>query len=304
MTNGVRSWQMSLLAATLRRTHKPRYATREAAMARLSEPKSPSAPPAAVARRFHVTHDVVDSFEVFTVHPREDGARGREPGTVVYLHGGAYVGEIQKQHWKLIEDLVTELDRPVVVPIYGLAPTHHVAEALGLMQSVLEAAAASGPTYLVGDSAGGGLALAATSAWCAAGLPPPRGLTLIAPWLDASLTNVGIDEIEAVDPWLTRAGLVVCAESWSGALDLADSRVSPLFGDLTDVPLIDLYVGSHDITVADCRLLRDRLPDDRIRYHEQPGAVHVYPLLPTPEGRAARRDLIAHIKGCLTCVQS
>jgi hypothetical protein len=45
--------------------------------------------------------------------------------------------------------------------------------------------------------------------------------------------------------------------------------------------------------------LRDRLPVDRIRYHEQRGAVHVYPLLPAPAGRAARRALIAHINAAL-----
>jgi acetyl esterase/lipase len=289
---------MTLLAALLRRTHKPRYATRAAAVALLAEPKGPSAPPATLARRCHVTHDVVDGFEVYTVRPLDGGSSGDELGTVVYLHGGAYVGEIQRQHWELIEQLASQLSRPIVVPIYGLAPTHHVTEAMSLMQSVLEAAAAKGPTYLMGDSSGGGLALAAASAWSSAGLPPLLGLTLIAPWLDASLTNAGIDDIEPLDPWLTRAGLAVCAESWAGDLNVADSRVSPLFGDLANLPTIDLYVGDHDITVADCRLLRDRSADHRIVYHEQPGGVHVYPLLPIPEGRAARRMLIAHINDC------
>jgi acetyl esterase/lipase len=293
------SWQMMLLAAQLRRTRKPQYATRAAAVARLVEPKGPSAPPAGLGRRCQVTFDVIDSFEVFTVRPRDGIATSHDGGTVVFLHGGAYVGEIQPQHWKLIEELTTHLCRPVVVPIYGLAPAHHVLEAMALMQVVLEDATAVGPTYLVGDSAGGALALAAASAWCAAGLPPPRGLTLIAPWLDASLSNPQIAVIEHSDPWLSRTGLSVFAQSWAGTLDVADSRVSPLFGDLTDVPIIDLYVGDHDITVADCRLLRDRLPENRIRYHEQPGAVHVYPLLPAPEGREARRELIAHIKTCL-----
>lgn len=68
---------------------------------------------------------------------------------------------------------------------------------------------------------------------------------------------------------------------------------------MTTVPPIDLYVGDRDITVADCQLLRDRLAQDHIRYHEERGAVNVYPLLPTPEGRAARRDTIAHIKTAL-----
>ena len=48
----------------------------------------------------------------------------------IYLHVGAYVNEIQSAHWKLVTDLATQLGCSVVVPIYGLAPTHHAAEAL------------------------------------------------------------------------------------------------------------------------------------------------------------------------------
>jgi len=50
-----------------------------------------------------------------------------EPGGV---HVGAYVNEIQSAHWKLITDLATQLGCSVVVPIYGLASSHHAADAL------------------------------------------------------------------------------------------------------------------------------------------------------------------------------
>jgi acetyl esterase/lipase len=33
-----------------------------------------------------------------------------------------------------------------------------------------------------------------------------------------------------------------------------------------------------------------------IDYHEQPGLVHVYPLSPTPEGRAARRVIVESLR--------
>ena len=293
------SWQMSAVAVYMRLTRKRRYATAAAAAGRLTKPKGPAAPPANLARRCQLTRESVGGFDVYTVRSERTGTTTNNPATVIYLHGGAYVNEIQPQHWELIAELTTHLGCAVVVPIYGLAPQHHVDEALDLLRSVLGAATAAGPTYLVGDSAGGGLALAATLLWMSDGGPPVRGLTLIAPWLDVSLSNPGIAAIEPSDPWLSRPGLAVCGESWSGAVALDDPRVSPMFGDLDGVPPIDLYVGDRDITVADCRALRDRLPVSRLRYHEQPGAVHVYPLLPVPEGRAARRELIAHIRATL-----
>jgi acetyl esterase/lipase len=294
------SWQMTAIAAYLRLARKPRYATAAAGAARLAQPKGPSAPPTTLTRRHHVTQETVATFDVYTVRPQVSQASTRNPGTAIYLHGGAYVGEIDPAHWKLIAELATHVGYPVMVPIYGLAPQHHVDEALALMHAVLDTATAAGPTYLAGDSAGGGLALAATLSWLASGGPPPRGLTLIAPWLDIALANPAIDDIEPSDPWLSRAGVRVCGQSWSGPVPPDDPRVSPLYGDLTDVPPIDLYVGDRDITVADCRTLRDLLPPDRLRYHEQPGAVHVYPLLPAPEGRAARRELIAHLNAAMS----
>ncbi|MCW2687971.1 MAG: esterase [Mycobacterium sp.] len=293
------SWQMKAIAIYLRLSRKRRYATAAAGASRLAQPKGPSAPPAELARHYDVTREAVETFDVYTVRPHGAPTSTQPRGTVIYLHGGSYVNEIDSKHWELIADLADTVGCQVMVPIYGLAPKHHVEEALTLMHAVLTTATAAGATYLVGDSAGGGLALAATLQWLGSGGTPPQGLTLIAPWLDISLTNPAIADIEASDPWLSRAGIRVCGQSWSGPVEPGDPRVSPLYGDFTDTPLIDLYVGDRDITVADCRLLRDRLPADRIRYHEQRGAVHVYPLLPAPEGRAARRELIAHINAAL-----
>ena len=144
------------------------------------------------------------------------------------------------------------------------------------------------------------MALSATRAWLDVDGAAPVGMTLIAPWLDVSLRNPAIAAVELRDPWLARPGLRVCGKSWAGPLDVGDPRVSPIYGDLGGLPPIELYVGDRDIIVSDCRLLRDQLPPDRLNYYEQPGAMHVYPLLPTPEGRAARRRLIDHARSCLS----
>ena len=64
---------------------------------------------------------------------RAKGAGATNQGsatTAIYLHGGAHVNEIPSAHWKLITDLATQLGCSVVVPIYGLAPSRHAADAL------------------------------------------------------------------------------------------------------------------------------------------------------------------------------
>ncbi len=286
------SWQMKLIRLYARACRRPRYASEQAAEAFLALPKKSSRPPKWLLRRHRVEVSVMDGSNVYRVQPKERRAE-RPGGETIYVHGGGYVSEIQHQHWRLIADLADATGSTVHVPIYGLAPDHHAAEAISLMQTVL--GHTSGPAYLIGDSSGGGLALAATMTWLAAGGRSPRGLTLISPWLDIALRNPDIDAVEPRDPWLARAGLRLCGARWAGDLPLDDPRVSPVFGDLTGLPPMDVYIGTDDILLPDCRTLRDAVKSGGIDYHEQLGAIHVYPLLPTPEGRTARRNILATV---------
>jgi hypothetical protein len=58
-----------------------------------------------------------------------------------------------------------------------------------------------------------------------------------------------------------------------------------------------VLVGTRDITLPDCRALRDRVgPGTELTYHEEPGAIHVYPLLPVPEAKAGRAAIVEHLR--------
>ena len=57
-----------------------------------------------------------------------------------------------------------------------------------------------------------------------------------------------------------------------------------------------MWVGTRDIMLPDCRELGARMPAGApFALHVQEGAIHDYPLLPTPEGRAARREIAARV---------
>lgn len=277
---------MSVVATVIRLTRQRKFATASHGRRVLAEPKAASAPPRSLTRRFDVSSTRDHGFDVYRVAPR-----GAPPGpAVIYLHGGAYVAEIVSQHWSLIGHLAAETGLAVHVPIYGLAPEHHGLEALDLVTKVI---ADVGRCYLAGDSAGGGLALIAAQA------APGRvaGLTLMAPWLDLTMSNPGIDQVEPHDPWLRRAGLHPMAAAWAGDVPLTDPRLSPIHGDLAGLPPTQILVGTRDITLPDCRLLRDRMPASvPLSYHEEPGAIHVYPLLPVSSARAGRSAIVSHIR--------
>ncbi|MEV6349547.1 alpha/beta hydrolase fold domain-containing protein [Actinoplanes sp. NPDC051851] len=288
------SWQMRGVAAFTRLAYRRRFLSEEAGHRTLHRAKGPSTPPSGLAKRFRLS---VDRAHGFDVHRLQAGAKPSET-VVVYLHGGAYTSEIVPQHWSLIADIATRTGCDVYVPIYGLAPAHHGLQALEFVTAVVTSLTASGRRcYLAGDSAGGGLALLTAQATGPTGI---AGLTVLAPWLDLSMANPGVDAIQPFDPWLSRPGLRPIAAAWAGGLELTDPRVSPLYGDLTDLPPLQILVGTRDITLADCRTLRDRLPlTSALTYHEEPGAIHVYPLLPVPESRAGRDAIVSHIRSCV-----
>src|SRR5690606_16521204 len=107
--------------------------------------------------------------------------------------------------------------------------------------------------------------------------------------------NPEVDALEPHDPWLSRAGLRPVADVWAGGLALTDPRISPLHGSFADLPPVEAYVGSRDITLPDTRVLVEKVQaaGGVATLHVADGSPHVHPLLPTPEGRAARRTLLA-----------
>lgn len=293
------SWQMQAVGWLMRATRKRKYVAPDGGPALLDAPKGPSEPPERMLGDLSVTTAQVDGFTVYDV-ARPGPAGEPDAPVVIYLHGGAFVNEIAKQHWDLIAELARELEAVVRVPIYGLTPDHHAPEAVALVAKLLGRAEEQGrPSYLIGDSAGGNLALvgAQQARGTVAGL---RGVTVMAPWLDLTMANPEIDALEPHDPWLARAALHHVAEVWADGTPLTDPMISPLFGEYDGLPPVDIWIGTRDITLPDTRILRDRLAEHgMVSYHEEPGAIHVFPLLPVPEGRAARPVLIEQIRRLL-----
>ncbi|RBY89749.1 alpha/beta hydrolase fold domain-containing protein [Blastococcus sp. TF02A-26] len=291
------SLQMRAVATVLRLTRKRAMATRERAHRRLAAPKGSAVPPATLGRRHDVTVREVGGFRCTTVAPRGRAATR----AAVYLHGGAYVSAIAPQHWALVSRLADAGVR-VEVPHYGLAPQHTHRDAYPFVTAVyreLLAEVDATDVSLAGDSAGGGLALGLAQTLGAAGLPQPRRIVLLSPWLDLTLGHPDLPTVERRDPWLVSTGLHVAAEAWAGGDDPTDPRLSPGNGPLAGLAPVHVYVGTREICLPDATALRERARDEgaAVEVTVCEGAVHVYPLVPAPEGRAARREIVREIAG-------
>lgn len=250
------------------------------------KPKAAAEPSSRMTQRLKITKTELKGFDLYEVRPNEPER------VIVYLHGGGYVNPIAKQHWQLIEHLAIETNALVYVPRYGLAPKHNVSEALEFVSAVLELASSQNlEIVLAGDSAGGGLAMASLQQFAEHRVSK---LVLISPWLDSDFDHAGMTELAQNDPWLIPDNLRYIARVWSGVEDHQDPRVSPLRGDLSLMPQTQLFIGSWDIFFYDCRILAEKLRAIGVdlEYHELQDALHVYPLLPTPEGVRARAQIV------------
>ena len=233
-------------------------------------------------------------WPAYTLTPKKGQARGG----VVYVHGGGWVNQIVMQHWQLAAQIAVEAGTSVVLPIYPLVPFGTAEQVVPAVADLVRTSTARyGSTCLAGDSAGGQIALSAAVLLRDDQHTAPR-IVLISPALDLSLTNPGIDLVQPNDPWLGRDGTRVFIEHWRGTLAISDPRVSPLAADLNGLGPLTVFSGTRDILNPDIRLLVDKAITAGIDvdYHQEQGLVHVYPLTPTPEGRAARALLIERLR--------
>lgn len=222
---------------------------------------------------------------IYTLTPRRaafDSRAGGEGGWhLVYTHGGGFVHPLTRSHWAIIAGLVDATGATVTVPIYPLAPEHqHPGTFLELEQvylGLLEQVAAE-RIVLCGDSAGGNLALAQALYYRERGLPLPGHLVLFSPWLDLTMSNPEAREIESRDISLRIDTLRRWGGWWAGPTDPRTPILSPIFADLRGLPPMQLYIGTDDVFLPDCRTLRDRLAvaGGRMLYDETPRGFHVF----------------------------
>jgi monoterpene epsilon-lactone hydrolase len=125
---------------------------------------------------------------------------------VLYLHGGGYVMGSPATHRKLAGDISRAAGVPVLVPDYRLAPEHpHPSgfnDAIDSYRWLLDRVGDAGAIAVAGDSAGGGLAMAALIAARDAGGPLPAALVCLSPWVDLDRRSVPLAR-EPSDPVLT-----------------------------------------------------------------------------------------------------
>ena len=217
---------------------------------------------------------------IFMISPKEVKNTKK---IILYLHGGSYVMELNNKHWNFLSDIVDDTDSTIIIPDYPLTPKYNYKDVFNMVEplykNILENK--SNKEFIVmGDSAGGGLALALVQKMGEDGIEMPDKTILLSPWLDVTLKNPDISKIEPNDPILNRLALKISGENYAGKDRKDLYLVSPINGPLEKLKNVTIFTGTYDILDADVKLLQKNANEKGIKIdvREYEKAVHVWML--------------------------
>ena len=237
--------------------------------------KEPSKIPDSLLWHFNIQETEQYARKIWTVSPVDS----KSNLIILYFHGGAYMSNLRREHWSLIEKLIIKTGAAIVVPDYPLTPEAGCKEAYDFIEDLFTGLKTDYPAkriIFMGDSAGGGLALGFTQKLRDENKKQPDQIIIFSPWLDVTMCNTDLESLDKEDNLLSIAGLKNAGQKYAGNFDLKDPRVSPIYGDLTGMCRISVFTGTRDILNADAKKLKQLMKDQNIgfNYFEYPDMFH------------------------------
>jgi acetyl esterase/lipase len=215
--------------------------------------------------------------------------------TLLHLHGGGYVMGDPAGSRGLTTRLALTTPATVYSVDYRLAPQHPfpaaVSDAVAVYAELIMRGADPARTALIGESAGGGLAMAALVAARDQGLPMPAACVALSPWADLACEGASHAALHGRDPLLTRDILLEMAGLYLGGHDPADPLASPVHADLAGLPPLLIQAGSEEVLRDDAVRLAEaaRARGVTVDLRIWPDMIHVWQMFGDllPEAEAA-----------------
>ena len=220
-----------------------------------------------------------------------------QDAVIVYVHGGGYcIGSIGT-HRALTTQIAASFAGRVVSLDYRMAPEHHcpaaIDDTVAAYRAVLDKGIAARRIVIAGDSAGGGLTIAALQAIRDAGLPLPGGGWVISPWVDLTGESETLRTKAETDLIITAATLNEFAAAYTADGNVLDARATPLNGSFQGLPPLLIQVGTAEGLLGDAIALAAKASaaDVSVTLQTWPHQQHVWHMFAAMLGEA--RDAIA-----------
>jgi epsilon-lactone hydrolase len=251
-------------------------------------------------RQYELADDVVVEPVVI------DGVRAEwtsTPGVdrcqaILYLHGGGYVIGSLDSHRHVAAEAGRAAQARTLALDYRLAPEHPfpaaVEDALAGYRFLLAEGVQPDAIAIAGDSAGGGLVVAAMMAIRDAGLRQPACGWTVSPWVDMEAIGETMTSKAATDPTVQKPAILDLAKLYLNGADPRSPLAAPIYGDLRGLAPLLIQVGAAETLLDDAiRLARIAgAADVAVNLQIWPEMIHVWHLY-HPELAAGRRAIAA-----------
>lgn len=207
-------------------------------------------------------------------------AQVNQKSVVVYLHGGGYVIGSATAYRNFAGQIAKRAGTLAFVAEYSLAPEHPFPAAHKDLQQILHTFVSDGfeRIALVGDSAGGGLALSVLTD-TSANATNIVGVVAISPWVDISLTGKSTVSRATADIILSKETLADAAGVYLGNYSKDDPRLPTLNGEFVNRLPVLVHVGDAEVLLDDAVRFADSAKNAGLEsvVHVWEGMPHVFP---------------------------
>jgi acetyl esterase/lipase len=219
---------------------------------------------------------------------------------VIQLHGGAYMSGYSDTYRRSAIQYLKITQRTSVMSVdYRLAPEHPypaaLEDAFDAYQMALKLGYSASRIIVVGDSAGGGLALALGLYLRDRQLVLPKAIITMSAWTDLAGEGESYLRNNMMDPLLGDKSAPLDVLAYAKPEELHDPYVSPAYGKYHDFTHLMMHVGSYEILESDTLTVAKKAamagnPVDVTIYR---GMFHVFQLAFSliPEAKKAWREI-------------
>ena len=217
---------------------------------------------------------------------------------IIYLHGGAYVEGIKENQIEFLKQLSKESNSKIVLPDYPLSPKYTYIDVFEMIKKIYNneintnnAENKKTNIVLMGDSAGGGMALGLLKQLEIESNTLPFKTILLSPWIDVTMQNPEIENVIPFDKKLNKEVLKLAGISYAGENGMESHLVNPILGSYEKIDNIYILSGTSDILNPDAKKLIMQNPN--INYLEYKDAQHIFMLEDdTQQKEKAFRDVL------------
>jgi len=217
---------------------------------------------------------------------------------ILYCHGGGYTCGGLGYAGILAGKLAIHTGLDVLYFEYRLAPENPypsaIEDGMKVWDYLMHMGYGAENVIIAGDSAGGNMALEMVFKLREDGRFLPKGLILMSPWTDMTVTSSSYEKYKDLDPMLTKEYVLGVRKAYAGEdADYSLPQYSPLYGDLAGMPPAFIQVGSNEILRSDSENLYKKLRHNEcnVKLTIYKGGWHVFQQLPLPRASKALDDV-------------